>query len=153
MIKKRCQEILNRYHNEKGNVTTILQDMQETFGYIPEDAVEWFSGKLNVPSSNFFGIATFYEEFYLKPRGKHIITACCDTACYVKGSDNIIEKLRADLNIAAGEDTSDDGKVTVQKGACVGACSIAPVVTIGKSTHGNVTPEKALDMLKDIDKS
>lgn len=153
MIKKRCKEILDRYNSEDGNVTTILQDMQEVFGYIPEEAVEWFSRKLNVPSSNFYGIATFYEEFYLKPRGKHIITACCDTACYVKGSENIIEKLRSDLNIAAGEDTSHDGKFTVQKGACVGACSIAPVVTVGKSTYGNVTPEKASDMLKDIDKS
>ena len=150
MSKKRCQEILDRYHNDKGNVTTILQDMQETFGYIPEDEVEWISKELNIPSSSFFGVATFYEEFYLKPRGKHIVTACCDTACYVKGSDSIIDKLRSDLKIASGEDTSDDGMFTVQKGSCVGACSIAPVVTVGKKTYGNVAPDKASDIIKDV---
>ncbi len=151
MMKRRCREILDKYHNENGNVTTILQDMQDTFGYIPEDAVNWFSNTLNIPASSFFGIATFYEEFYLKPRGKHIITTCCDTACYVKGSESIIEKLKTDLKIADGEDTSEDGKFTVQKGSCVGACSIAPVVTVGKKAYGNVAPDKAEEILREYE--
>ncbi len=150
MIMKRCQEILDRYYIENGNVTTILQDMQEMFGYIPEDAVEWISRELKIPSSSFFGVATFYDEFYLKPRGKHIVTTCCDTACYVKGSVSIVDRLRSDLKIADGEDTSDDGMFTVQKGSCVGACSIAPVVTVGKKTYGNIVPDRASDILKEV---
>lgn len=150
-MNAKCQQILDKYNSEKGNVTTILQDMQESFGYVPEDAIDWFSDELGIPSSSFFSIATFYDEFYLKPRGRHIITTCCDTACYVKGSDNIVDRLKNDLKIAPGEDTTDDGMYTVEKGSCVGACSIAPVVTIGKKTFGNVTPDTAEDMLKDVE--
>ncbi len=146
-----CQQILDRYNSDKGNVTTILQDMQDAFGFIPEDAVEWFSKKLVIPASTFYSIASFYDEFYLTPKGKHIITACCDTACYVKGSDSIVERLRSDLKIPDGEDTSRNGKFTVEKGSCVGACSIAPVVTIGKKTCGNVTPDKIIETVKEIE--
>ncbi len=153
MDEKKFQKILDSYHSVNGNVTTILQDMQDTFGYIPEDAVEWISKELNIPSSSFFGVATFYDEFYLKPRGKHIVTACCDTACYVKGSDRIIDNLRADLKIPDGEETSRNRMFTVQKGACVGACSIAPVVTVGEKTFGNVSPDNASDILKGIKRS
>ncbi len=151
MINNKCQIILDKFHDGNGNVTTILQDMQDTFGYIPEDAVDWFSKKLNIPASNFFGIATFYDEFYLKPRGKNIVTVCCDTACYVKGAENIVAKMRSDLKIADGEDTSDDGKFTVQKGSCVGACSIAPVVTVGTKTYGNAEADKVADILKEYE--
>ena len=115
--------------------------------------MEWFSKTLVIPASTFYSIASFYAEFYLSPRGKHIVTACCDTACYVKGSDSIVERLRADLKIPEGEDTSRNGKFTVEMGSCVGACSIAPVVTIGKKTFGNATPDNMADTLKEIEEA
>ncbi|RJQ52937.1 MAG: NAD(P)H-dependent oxidoreductase subunit E [Nitrospiraceae bacterium] len=153
MIERESQRILDKYYREKGSVISILQDVQEAFGYIPEDAVFWFSGKLNIPASNFFGVATFYAQFYLKPRGKNIITACCGTACHVKGAEPMINRIRADLAVAEGEDTTYDGQFTIEKIACVGACSIAPVLIINKKVHGNMSPDKASKTLKEFEKS
>jgi len=152
MTDKRCVEILRKHKREKGNIISLLQNIQEVFGYIPEDAVFWFSRELNIPASNFYGVATFYAQFYLKPRGKNIITACCGTACHVKGSGPIINKLRGVLKLSEGEATTGDGKFTLETVACVGACSIAPVFRVNKKVFGKMTMEKASEMLKGIDK-
>jgi len=149
MLQNKCQKILDKYNKEDGSIISILQDIQDVFGYIYEDAVNWLSDQMNVPASNFFGVATFYSQFYLKPRGKNIVTACCGTACHVKGSDTIIDRIRADLAIAEGEDTSSDGKFTIESVPCVGACSIAPVVIMNKKVHGGMTADNASTMLKD----
>lgn len=151
-MEKDCQKILHRYNAEGGSVVSLLQDIQEAFGYIREDVVDWFSDELNVPASNFFGVATFYAQFYLKPRGKNIITACCGTACHVKGSAPIIEKLRMDLKIPEGEVTSKNGKYTLESVACVGACSIAPVFIANKKVFGKLTAEMADAMIKGLEK-
>jgi len=151
-MEKECRKILDRYSAEGGSVVSLLQDIQETFGFIREDVVEWFSEELNIPASSFFGVATFYAQFYLKPRGKNIITACCGTACHVKGSAPIIEKLRNDLKIPEGEDTSKNGKYTLESVACVGACSIAPVFIANKKIFGKLTTEMADYMIKGLDK-
>jgi NADH:ubiquinone oxidoreductase subunit E len=151
-MEKECQKIIEKYSTEGGSVVSLLQDIQETFGYIREDVIEWFSDELNVPASNFFGVATFYAQFYLKPRGKNIITACCGTACHVKGSAPIIEKLKKDLKIPEGENTSKNGKYTLESVACVGACSIAPVFIANKKVFGKLTAEMADDMIKGLDK-
>ena len=153
MIEKKCRKILDTYHKERGSVVSILQDMQETFGYVREDAIEWISRELNIPSSNFYGVATFYSQFYLKPRGKNIITACCGTACHVKGAEAIINRIRADLALPDGESTTADNQFTMESVACVGACSIAPVVVVNKKVYGGVTPEKASGMVKDHEKT
>jgi NADH:ubiquinone oxidoreductase subunit E len=152
MIEKECRVILEKYNAEGGSVISLLQDMQERFGYIREDAVNWFSERLNIPASSFYGVATFYAQFYLKPRGKNVVTACCGTACHVKGSGEIIEQLRKDLKIPEGEDTSKDGKFTLESVACVGACSIAPVFIANKKVYGKMTPEKAREMIEEIDR-
>jgi NADH:ubiquinone oxidoreductase subunit E len=151
-MEKDCQKILGRYNAEGGSVVSLLQDIQETFGFIREDVVDWFSDELNLPASSFFGVATFYAQFYLKPRGKNIITACCGTACHVRGSAPIIEKLRNDLKIPEGEDTSKGGKYTLESVACVGACSIAPVFVANKKVFGKMTAKMADDMIKGLDK-
>ena len=150
-MEKECQKILDKFNSDGGSVVSLLQDIQETFGYIREDVVEWFSEELNIAESNFFGVATFYAQFYLKPRGENIITACCGTACHVKGSAPIIEKLRNDLKIPEGEDTSKNGKYTLESVACVGACSIAPVFIANKKVFGKLTSEMADDMIKGLD--
>jgi len=150
-MEKECRNILDRYITVSGSVVSLLQDIQETFGYIREDVVEWFSDELNIPASSFFGVATFYAQFYLKPRGKNIITACCGTACHVKGSAPIIEKLRNDLKIPEGENTSKNGKYTLESVACVGACSIAPVFVTNKKVFGKMTAAMADQMIKNLD--
>ena len=151
-MEKECHKILGRYNTDGGSVVSLLQDIQETFGYIREDVVEWFSDELNLPASSFFGVATFYAQFYLNPRGKNIITACCGTACHVRGSAPIIEKLRNDLKIPEGEVTSKNGKYTLESVACVGACSIAPVFIANKKVFGKLTAEMADNMIKGLDK-
>ncbi|MBI4826461.1 MAG: NAD(P)H-dependent oxidoreductase subunit E [Nitrospirae bacterium] len=152
MDEKKCQAVLKTHQEDGGNIISLLQEIQEAFGYIPEDVVFWFSKELNIPASNFYGVATFYSQFYLKPRGKNIITACCGTACHVKGSGPIINKLREELKLPEGEVTSKDGKFTLENVACVGACSIAPVFIGNKKVFGKMTMEKASQMLKEINK-
>jgi NADH:ubiquinone oxidoreductase subunit E len=147
-MEKALEKILTNYRNNEGNIITILQDVEETFGYIPEEAVNWFSKKLDIPASHFYGIATFYAQFHLKPRGKNVITVCRGTACHVKGSERLLNRVFIELDIPAGEDTSDDLKFTVEKVNCVGACGIAPVVIFNKEVHGKMSLDKLMRDLK-----
>jgi len=144
---KKYRKILKKYYKEEGSVISLLQDMQAEFGYIPDDAVYWFSKELNIPASNFFGVATFYSQFHLKPRGRHIITACCGTACHVKGADPVVHRLKADLALAEGEENTADMQFTLESVACLGACSLAPVIKLNKRVYGAMTPDKATDLL------
>jgi NADH:ubiquinone oxidoreductase subunit E len=147
-VEKTLYRILNKYNKEEGNIISLLQDIQEEFSYIPEKAVDWFSQKLNIPESRFFSVITFYSQFHLRPKGKNLITICCGTACHVKGSERFISSLWRELNIPEGEDTTEDGKFTLERVACVGACGIAPVVIINKKIHGKMTINKLLRELK-----
>lgn len=146
--KSKLEAIYLKFAGSDGNVISLLQDMQESFGYLPEDALYWISDKTNIPVSRFFGVATFYKQFYLKPRGKNIITACCGTACHVKGSHRIIQLLTTELKLTPGEYTTSDGMFTLDSVACVGACSIAPVVIINHKVHGKMTPDKMTKELR-----
>jgi NADH:ubiquinone oxidoreductase subunit E len=92
--EKALHKILDKYTGEEGNIISLLQDIQEVFGYIPSETVTWFSYKLDIPESRFFGVITFYSQFHSAPRGENIITACCGTACHVKGSDRLIRRLQ-----------------------------------------------------------
>jgi len=141
-MERKLEGILTRYRENDGNLISILQDIENEFGYLREDAIIWMSEQLDVPLAKFYGIATFYAQFHLKPKGKNVITACCGTACHVKGSDRLINSLVKELDIPDGEDTSEDLKYTVEKVNCVGACSIAPVIIVNKTVHGKVTSDK-----------
>jgi len=152
-MEEALEKILTNYQNNEGNIITILQDVEETFGYIPEEAVNWFSKKLDLPASRFYGIATFYAQFHLKPRGKNIITVCRGTACHVKGSERLLNKLLIELNIPPGKDITDDLKFTVEKVNCVGACGIAPVIIFNKEVHGKMTFDKLMKDMRRLSKS
>jgi NADH:ubiquinone oxidoreductase subunit E len=148
MIEEKLEPILSDYRKNEGNIITILQGVEETFGYIPEEAVNWFSKKLDIPASRFYGIATFYAQFHLKPRGKNIITVCRGTACHVKGSERLLNRVFIELDIPPGEDTSDGREFTVEKVACVGTCSMAPVIVINKKVCGKMTADKLVKEIK-----
>lgn len=141
-MEETLQGILQHNEKNEGNPITILQDVEESFGYLPEAAIVWFSEKLNIPTSVFYGIATFYNQFHLKKRGRNIITSCSGTACHVRGASLIINRFRENLAIAEEEDTSEDGEFTVDEVACIGACGISPVVIVNKKIYGNLTTEK-----------
>ncbi|GBD98572.1 NADP-reducing hydrogenase subunit HndA [bacterium BMS3Abin07] len=145
--------IIENYRRDEGNIISLLQDVQEHFGYVPREAMVYLSESLGIPQSKFFGVATFYSQFHLKPRGENIITACCGTACHVKGSERLINSLLRGLHIPSGEDTSEDKKFTVEKVNCVGACSIAPVVIINKEIHGKMTADRLMKEIKKLKRS
>ncbi len=147
-MEQKLEAILRRYRDEEGNLISILQDIEHEFGYLREDAIAWIAEQLDIPPAKFFGIATFYAQFHLKPKGKNVITACCGTACHVKGSERLINSLVKELAIPAGEDTSEDLNFTVEKVNCVGACSSAPVIIVNKTVHGKMTPDKTMKEIK-----
>ncbi len=149
-MEDKLEGILTRYQENEGNLISILQDIESEFGYLREDAINWISERLDVPPAKFYGIATFYAQFHLKPKGKNVVTACCGTACHVKGSERLINSLVKELGIPDGEDTSEDLKFTVEKVNCVGACSIAPVIIVNKTVNGKMTPDKLVKEIKTL---
>jgi NADH:ubiquinone oxidoreductase subunit E len=149
-MEKTLEKILTTRLQDDGNILSILQDVQENFNYIPENAVTWLSKKLNIPASRLFGIITFYDQFHLKPRGENVITVCRGTACHVNGSERLMNRLLLELEIPPGEDTTNDLKFTVEKVNCVGACSIAPVVVSNKAVHGKMTFDKLMRLLRKL---
>ncbi len=149
-MEKILDKIYSSHKDSEGNIISLLQEIQSELGYIPEDAVAWFSKKLDIPASRFFGIATFYAQFHLQPRGKNVITTCCGTACHVKGSEKLLNGLIRELGLTAGESTTEDRKFTVEKVNCVGACSIAPVVIVNSKVHGKMTADNLMKEIRQL---
>ncbi|OGH99838.1 MAG: NADH dehydrogenase [Candidatus Melainabacteria bacterium GWF2_32_7] len=136
-LPEELSKIFGKYSKKRENVIPLLQDVQEKYGYLSKENLINISEYLNVPTSNVYGVATFYNQFRLVPLGKHIIRVCRGTACHVKGSDKILERFESELNIKAGETTSDE-LFSLETVACVGACSIAPVVTVDEEFYGRL---------------
>lgn len=144
--------IVERYRTEEGSVISLLQDIQEEFGYIPQDDIAYVASRLDIPLSRFFGTATFYSQFYLAPRGKNIVSICCGTACHVKGGTKIADRVQKDLGLSGEGETTSDGLFTVEVVRCVGACSIAPVVIVNAKAYGDMTSERMLRLIKSLRK-
>ncbi len=138
-MKEHLKTIFDECVENNGNVISILQGIEKTFGYIPEDAVAWFAKKLDIPASRFFGIATFYSQFHLTPRGGCIISICRGTACHVKGSEKLLDRLSVELGLPPGNDSTSDLRFTIEKVNCIGACGIAPVAIVHGAVLGNST--------------
>ncbi|MDR2018947.1 MAG: NADH-quinone oxidoreductase subunit NuoE [Syntrophobacterales bacterium] len=132
----------------KGVLIPLLQSAQETYGYIPESAINLISKAVGIPTADIYGVVTFYSQFRLKPMGKNIIKVCDGTACHVNSSTGIIRALESELNLD-GDETTDDGLFTVQKVACLGCCSLSPVLMINDETHGRLNPKKVQQILKE----
>lgn len=149
-MNEKLDAIVSEYQGGDGNIISLLQHLQEEYNYLPEDAIAYLSERLGIPESKFYGVATFYAQFYFTPRGKNIFTLCCGTACHVKGSEKLINRVREELSLKAQEDTTPDGMFTIEKVACVGACSIAPVAIINKKVQGQSTISKLLKEIKNL---
>ncbi len=134
-------EIVERYKNEKTPLMLILSDIQNEYGYIPLEVQELVSAKTGIPVAEIYGVVTFYSYFSLKPKGKYVIGVCLGTACYVKGSQQIIDKFQELLKIKPGE-TSEDGLFTLDALRCIGACGIAPAVTINGKVYSKMTVDQ-----------
>jgi NADH:ubiquinone oxidoreductase subunit E len=151
-MQETLEELSNSFKGGEGNIITLLQQTQDAFGYVPHEAVYWFSKEFDIPASRFFGIATFYAQFHLKPRGKHIITACCGTACHVRGAERLVNAMKRELKLGEDEDTTEDRMITLEKLACLGTCSMAPVVVINKKMLGKMTPDRVTKEVKALKK-
>lgn len=134
---------------DKKLLISLLQETQDIFGYLPEEALEKIGGHLNVPLSNIYGVITFYSQFYLKPTGKYRIKVCAGTACHVRGAPSIIDAITDELKIKAGE-TSKDLKYSLDVVYCLGTCFLAPVIMINDKYYGKLSPESVRKILKNI---
>jgi NADH-quinone oxidoreductase E subunit len=135
-----------KYQGERGALIPLLQSAQETYGYIPESAIDHISEVVGIPSADIYGVITFYSQFRLKPKGKNVIKVCDGTACHVNSSTMLIRTLESELQIG-NDETTDDGLFTMQKVACLGCCSLSPVLMINDETFGRLTPKKVQQLL------
>jgi NADH:ubiquinone oxidoreductase subunit E len=143
----KIDEVLNHYREERGALIPVLQEAQNIYGYLPEEVLRRISGKLNVPLSKIYGVITFYAQFYLTPRGKHVIKSCQGTACHVRGAKGVLESLTRELKVEPGGTTADL-RFSLETVACVGTCFLAPVIMIDEDYYGKLTPKRAVDSLK-----
>jgi NADH-quinone oxidoreductase subunit E/NADP-reducing hydrogenase subunit HndA len=139
--EKQLQEVIAKHRGQPGGLMPTLQEAQGIYGYLPIEVQTKIADGLGVSLSEVFGVATFYSQFSLTPKGEHVCSVCLGTACYVKGSDKILEALEKKLGIKAGECTAD-GKFSIESCRCVGACGLAPVMTIGDEVYGKLTPDQ-----------
>jgi NADH:ubiquinone oxidoreductase subunit E len=126
----------------------LLQGMQEAYGYLPVAALEYASERTGIPASHLFGVATFYKQFRLKPMGKNMVRVCLGTACHVQGGGRVLEVTREALGLPDGEDTTADLLFTVEPVACLGCCSLAPVVMVNETTHGKLDAPKVRKLMR-----
>lgn len=146
---KFMEELFLDYKPIKDNLIQMLNEIQEHYGYIPEEIQKQLSEFLNIPLAEIYGVITFYSRFSLKPKGKYTISVCLGTACYVKGSQKIMDRLTERLKIQSGE-TTEDGMFTVDNTRCVGACGLAPVFTVNGEVYGKATVQKLDQVLDEL---
>lgn len=140
------QEVLEEYKSKQGAVIPVLQKAQEIYGWLPEEVLKAVAEGMSVPLSKIYGVATFYAQFYLKRRGRHIVQQCDGTACHVRGAARIIEAVEKYLGIKAGE-TTPDYRITYEVVYCLGSCGLAPVAMVDDKMVGQLVPEKMIEVL------
>jgi NADH-quinone oxidoreductase subunit E len=146
---KLLDSLIEKYKGKKGSLIPLLQGAQSIYGYIPTAAFEKISEETGISLSDMYGVATFYAQFRLKPAGKHIIKVCHGTACHVQNADAITDAIKEALGVTDGE-TTPDRLFTLESVACLGCCSLAPVMMIGEETYGKLTGASAVKVIKDI---
>lgn len=144
---EKLQEIIQKYKNTKGALIPVLHEAQEVYGYLPIEVQKAISEGLNIPLSEIYGVVTFYTQFSLNPKGKYKIQICMGTACYVKGSDKILDKLKEKLGIEVGECT-EDNKFSLEACRCIGACGLAPVMMINDDVYGRLVADDVEGILE-----
>ena len=146
---KQIEGVLDELAKVKGSLITILQKTQETYGYLPKEAIIYISERTGIAESEFMGVATFYTHFRLTPVGNYIFLLCHGTACHVNSSELILQTIKDELGIEDGE-TTEDGLFSLKCVACLGCCSLSPVMMINENTYGSLTPEKTKKILKEL---
>ncbi len=140
-------EISKSFNNEKGELINVLHKCQEHFGYLPAEVQELIAKELNTSTAHVYGVVSFYSFFTMKPKGKHPISICTGTACYVRGAEKVLAEFKRELKIEVGETTAD-GEFSISCLRCVGACGLAPVVMVGDKVFGRVAPDDVKDIIE-----
>lgn len=140
-------KVIENHKNQPGGLMPVLQEAQAIYGYLPVEVQQMVADGLGIHLSEVYGVATFYSQFSLTPKGKHIISVCLGTACYVKGADKILAAIEDELGIKSGECTAD-GLFSIEACRCLGACGLAPVMTVDGEVYGKCTPESAVEIIK-----
>ena len=148
----KVNSILEKYDYNKQLLIAIMQDVQKEYHYLPENILSYIAEKLNISEAKVYGVATFYENFSLEPKGKYVIKICNGTACHVRKSVPILEEFRNTLGLDEHKITTDDMMFTLETVSCLGACGLAPVCTVNDEVYPNMTKEKAKKLIKDLKK-
>ncbi len=143
-------KILENYPKTEASTIAILQDIQEHYNYLPREVFPYVAKAIGIGEARLYGVATFYENFSLEPKGKFVIRCCDGTACHVRGSIPILERLRSDLGLTDKKNTTDDLNFTVETVSCLGACGLAPVITVNGAVYPAMTPDKATELIKEL---
>jgi NADP-reducing hydrogenase subunit HndA len=146
----KIQEICKSFGNQPGELINVLHKVQSEFGYLPAEIQEVVAGALNVSLAKVYGVVTFYSFFTMIPKGRHPISICTGTACYVRGAEKVLDEFKKELGIKVGESTPD-GKFSLTCLRCVGACGLAPVVLVGEKTYGRLAPDDVKTILKEYE--
>jgi NADH:ubiquinone oxidoreductase subunit E len=147
-LEKLVTEWIHKHGREASSCLPLLQEMQNHFGYLPSEGMELITRKTDVSARQLYGVATFYAQFRLTPPGKYLVKVCHGTACHVRGAPQVSLGIRHHLQIPPGQETSPDGQYTLEEVACLGCCSLAPVISIDNQVHGDLSGTKAAEVLK-----
>ena len=145
-VMAQIDEIIERLRDTPGSLITVLAEAQGITGYLPIELQEHIAAGLNLPGSTVYGVVTFYSFFSMVPKGRHIVKLCLGTACYVRGIQEVANRLENELNIKVGE-TTEDKRFSLEAVRCLGACGLAPAMVVDEDTHGGVSPESALKIV------
>lgn len=139
--EEKLDQVIARHKNQKGALIPVLQGAQELYGYLPEHVIKHISKELRIPTSKVYGVVTFYAQFRLTPMGRNVISVCLGTACHVRGGAKVLEALEKETKIKDGQ-TSEDGRYTLEIVNCIGACGLAPVMSINGNVHGRLIADQ-----------
>lgn len=146
----KLDQIITKYKHENGPLIPILQEAQEVYGYLPTHVLQHIGKTLRIPLARIYGVITFYAQFRLTPSGRNVINVCLGTACHVRGGVKILETIEKELKIKDGA-TTDDRRYTLEVVACIGACGLAPVISINNEVHGRLLPENIAKILAEYE--
>ena len=145
-VMSKVDEMIYNYRNKPGSLIPVLEECQETVGYLPVELQEYIGKGLNIPNSTIYGVVTFYSFFSMVPKGRHVIKVCLGTACYVRGTKAILKRLTETYKLEVGQ-TTEDRRFSLEAVRCLGACGLAPVVVVDSDTHGGLKPDKIAGIL------
>ncbi|MGI6109550.1 MAG: NAD(P)H-dependent oxidoreductase subunit E [Eubacteriaceae bacterium] len=147
---EKADEIISRYVPEERSLIPIIQEVQETYRYLPPELLGYIAGKIGISETKAFSVASFYENFSFEAKGKYVIKVCDGTACHVRKSIPVLEYLRRELGLSESKHTTDDQLFTVETVSCLGACGLAPAMMVNEQVHSKMTPDSAAQLIKEL---